>query len=101
MAGDTRNPRVQVALSDDGFAMVSRLAELSGQSRSSIISELVDQAVPVLSRMITAMEAYAAADADKQRVMLERLEAAHSDLLPDAEDVLRRSSELWDGASGK
>lgn len=100
-AGETRNPRVQVALSDREFAAVSRLAELSGQTRSSIIRELVEQASPTLERMIAAMEAYAAADADKQRAMLAGLEAAHADLLPDAEDVLRRSHSVWDEATGQ
>lgn len=97
----TQKRRVSVTLEDNQSAELDRLAALSGQSVSSIIGELIEQALPVLQRMSEAMEAYSAADADKQRVMLAGLERAHAELLPDAEEVLRRSHAVWDEASGK
>lgn len=96
----TQKRRVSVTLEDSYADELDRLARLSGQSVSSIVGELIGQALPVLHRMSDAMEAYSAADAEKQAVMLAGLEAAHADLLPEAEEVLRRSHAVWDEATG-
>lgn len=97
----TQKRRVNVTLEDDAYDELHRLAELSGQSMGSIVRELVDQARPVLQRMSEAMEAYRAADADKQRMMLAGLEQAHAGLLPAAEALSRESLDAWDAATGK
>lgn len=95
----TRKRRLSVTLPDECSAELDRLSALSGQSVSSIIGELVEQAMPILARMSQALEDYAAADAEKQRTMVAALERAHSDLLPDAESVIRRSHDAWEQAS--
>jgi predicted transcriptional regulator len=92
----TQKRRVSVTLEDDQATELDRLARLSGQSISSIVGELIGQALPVLQRMSDAMEAYVAADADKQRVMRAGLERAHADLIPEAEEIRRRTDAVWD-----
>lgn len=92
----TQKRRVNVTLGDDEYEMLHRLADLSGQSMGSIVRELVEAGRPTLVRMIEAMTAYAAADADLQRQMLANLESAHAALLPDAERVMQQAQEAWD-----
>lgn len=51
----TRNKRVQVALSDEVSQLVDELHELTGQTKSSIISELMDQVAPALQTTLKAI----------------------------------------------
>lgn len=97
----TQKRRMSVTLEDEQYAVLHRLADLSKQSMGSIVGELIESALPTLSRMLEAMEAYQAADESKQREMLSNLEAAHADLLPDAGEVLRRSEDVWSSVTGK
>lgn len=50
-----RSPRVQVTLSPEAMAALDDLANLSGQSKSSLISELVDIALPAMSVTLDAL----------------------------------------------
>lgn len=52
----TRNKRVQVALSDEVTRLVDELHELTGQTKSSIISELMDQVAPALHTTLQALK---------------------------------------------
>lgn len=52
----TRNKRVQVALSDEVTRLVDELHELTGQTKSSIISELMDQVAPALQTTLEALK---------------------------------------------
>ncbi len=55
----TKTPRIQVTLSGDAFALVSRLADLQQSSRSRIIAELVDDLSPPMTALVEMMEAAA------------------------------------------
>lgn len=57
----TKNPRLTITLQPALSAQFRRLSELTGQSQSSIISELLSGSEPVLERMIRVLEAAEAA----------------------------------------
>ena len=53
----TLNPRLTVTLSPSLSAVLSRLNEITGQSKSSIIAEVLQGTQPVMERMIQVLEA--------------------------------------------
>lgn len=57
----TKNPRLTITLKPELSAHFRRLSELTGQSQSSIISELLAGSESVLERMIRVLEAAEAA----------------------------------------
>lgn len=57
----TKNPRLTITLRPELSAHFRRLSELTGQSQSSIIAELLAGSEPVLARMIQVLEAAEAA----------------------------------------
>lgn len=65
----TRNKRVQVALSDETARLVDELHAISGQSKSSIISELLDQVVPALQMTIQALRLLEDRPREAQRLL--------------------------------
>ena len=81
----TKVPRIQVTLSEDSYALITRLAELQNGSRSAIIAELVDDVAPQLSEMLKILEKAAAVRADK----LEEVREASTTLL----DLMRPHAE--------
>ena len=57
----TKNPRLTITLKPELSEHFRRLSDLTGQSQSSIISELLAGSEPVLERMIRVLEAAGAA----------------------------------------
>ena len=57
----TKNPRLTITLKPELSAHFRRLSELTGQSQSSIISELLAGSESVLERMVRVLEAAEAA----------------------------------------
>ena len=57
-------PRLTITMRPALHAMLRRLSELTGQSQSKLIFELLDGAEPVLSRVIRILEAAEAAQGD-------------------------------------
>lgn len=53
----TKNPRLTITLNPSVAAHLRKLSELTGNSQSSIISELLDGTEPVFERMIYVLEA--------------------------------------------
>lgn len=53
----TTNPRITITLKPEIHVLLRRLSELSGQSQSSMVSELLDQSSPVFGRMVQVLEA--------------------------------------------
>jgi len=51
----TKNPRIAFVPSDAVHALVGELAETSGKSRASIVSELMDDIAPVIQGQLDAM----------------------------------------------
>ena len=53
----TPNPRLTITLEPSTAAQLRRMSELTGNSQSSMISELLSQSAPVFDRLITVLEA--------------------------------------------
>ena len=51
------NPRITITITPELHAVLRRLSELSGQSQSGIVGELLGESVPVFERMVTVLEA--------------------------------------------
>lgn len=81
----TKVPRIQVTLSPESYAVITRLAELQNGSRSAIIAELVDEFAPQLREMLNLLEKAAVVRADK----LEEVREASATLL----DLMRPHAE--------
>lgn len=61
--------RVQVTLSDEAWAMVCECSDLVGQSRSSLIAELLDAALPALQTTIQAVRVMKDQPREAQRLL--------------------------------
>lgn len=57
----TKNPRLTITLTPSLSAQLRRLSELTGNSQSSLIAELLDGSGPVFDKMIQVLEAAAIA----------------------------------------
>lgn len=51
----TKNPRIAFVPSDAVQSVVSEMAEASGQSRASVVAELMDDLAPVIRGQIEAL----------------------------------------------
>jgi hypothetical protein len=51
----TKNPRVAFVPSDAVHALLIKVSELSGQSKASVVSELMDEVAPVVQGQIDAL----------------------------------------------
>ena len=107
----TKNPRLTITLTPSLAAQIRRLSELTGNSQSSLIAELLDGSGPVFDKMIQVLEAAAIAkDSIRGRIAGEldeaqkKLEGAFSmaqegfdlftkPLLDEAEAVGRRARQ--------
>lgn len=113
MAGT--NPRISVTLKPSLDAAIRRLSEATGQSKSSLVAELLEQAEPVLMRMATVIEAAQTATKEAKERMAANLDEAQTkleahlglvqdlfeeqtaDLIGDLEQIGRRKAK---GATG-
>lgn len=72
----TPNPRLTITLEPSTAAQLRRMSELTGNSQSSMISELLSQSAPVFDRLITVLEAAEVAKAAAREEAAEKLERA-------------------------
>lgn len=114
MAGT--NPRISVTLKPSLDAAIHRLSEATGQSKSSLVAEILEQAEPVFARMATVIEAAKTATKEAKERMAANLDEAQSklevhlglvndlfeehtaDLIGDMEQIGRRKAK---GAGGR
>ena len=61
--------RVQVTLSDEVWRLVEQVAELTGQPKAALISELMDTAAPALVTMIEAVKLVKETPREAQRLL--------------------------------
>lgn len=87
----TKNPRIQVPLPQEIYDTIDELAKVRGDSRASIIREVVEMMAPTLKRTTTVLKGLAA----KQDKLREESEGAVSGLtaramrsVSDAEDAV-------------
>jgi hypothetical protein len=93
----TKVPRIAVTVTPELFAVVERLAELTHQTKSSILGEIAETARPVLEGMVSAAERFAALDASKQQDMLRGMESAEARIMADAERLQRETLDAFRG----
>jgi hypothetical protein len=105
----TKNPRLTITLQPTLAAQLRRLSELTGDSQSAIIAELLEGSAPVFERLIAvltaaqgakeAMKGRLAADMEQAQgkveaqlgIALEHFDAFTKPLLDEAEAIKRRA----------
>jgi hypothetical protein len=75
-----KNPRLTITLKPSLGAQLRRLSELTGNSQSGLISELLDGSGPVFERMITVLEAAHQVQGELRGSIVSELDAAQSKL---------------------
>lgn len=53
----TLNPRITITLQPSVHATLRRLSELTGNSQSAMVGELLEQSLPIFERMVKVLEA--------------------------------------------
>lgn len=59
---------ISVRLPDDQYELISRLSELGGKSRNAFFQELVDEAAPMLRKMLAVVDQAASYSSPGARV---------------------------------
>jgi hypothetical protein len=71
-------PRLQISLSPDAFEVVRRLARSQKSPASRIVSELIEEASPMLRKMADTLESMAtAAEAHRERIRMTLADSEH------------------------
>lgn len=76
----TLNPRLSVTLKPSTAALLQRMSELTEQSRSSIVSEILESSEPIFERMVEVLQAANLVKNDLKEGTKKRLEKAESQL---------------------
>lgn len=74
----TANPRLTITLEPSTAAQLRRMSELTGNSQSAMISELLTQSAPVFDRLIAVLEAAEVAKTEAKEKAAEQLERAQA-----------------------
>lgn len=112
-----KNPRISVSLNPSSDAILTRLSELTSQSKSSIVAEFLEETcIPMFQRMIPVLEAASIASEEAKSAtkrgfeqaedrLREALGVSHDlfdsiskPLLDDAEKIIRRAPKSRAGA---
>lgn len=91
----TLNPRLSVTLKPSTAALLDRMSELTEQSRSSIVSEILESSEPVFERMVEVLAAAKLVKSDLKEGTKKRLEEAESQL----HEQLGITMDIFDNAS--
>ena len=78
----TEKPRINMALRREYYDVVTRLAKLQKRSRSAVVVELLEAAIPVLERVVVAGEAAQRAQSTAREELRSSLEKAEAAILP-------------------
>lgn len=89
------NPRISVTVQPSVEAVLLRLSELTGQSKSSFIAELLESSLPILERMVTVIEAAKLAKDSLKTQTLKDMETAEAKL----HEVLGVTLDIFDAHS--
>jgi hypothetical protein len=114
-----KNPRLTITLEPSLAAQLRRLSELTGNSQSSLVAELLSGSGPVLEKIITVLEAAKSATASMKGMIAAEIDAAQAKMekqlglalegydefarpiLDLAEDVQRRARKKSPGGGGE
>jgi hypothetical protein len=91
----TVNPRITVTVTPSVAAVLAELSEVSGQSQSSHVAELLEASLPVLQRVVLTIRAAKDVQQDARDNIVAGLERAQAK----AEKQLDLLIEGWDEAS--
>jgi predicted DNA-binding protein len=69
MRNKARTPRVAVTLSPEAMKLLDELSAVFGQPKASLVSELIDSALPALQATVQAMAVAAEQPREAQRLM--------------------------------
>lgn len=87
-----KNPQLTATVSEAQYALLRRLSELSGQSVSSIVAELLGAATPALQAVIEAMDTAKTKREDVPFIIQGLLTKASADL----GEVQADMGQVWD-----
>jgi hypothetical protein len=90
-----KNPRLTITLQPTLAAQLRRLSELTGNSQSSLIAELLEGSTPVFDRMIVLLEAAHQAKEAMRGQVVEGLDQAQAKL----EKQMGLALDTWDTAA--
>lgn len=90
-----KNPRLTITLQPTLAAQLRRLSELTGNSQSALIAEMLEGSTPIFDRMITLLEAAHQAKDSLRGQAVEGLDVAQSKL----EKQMGLALDTWDQAA--
>lgn len=79
----TTRPRITVTLTDHQHAVLKRMSELSGSSMSYIVCDFLDTALPMLERVVVAMQAASQASQEVKDGLVQSFTKAEQEILPE------------------
>jgi hypothetical protein len=91
----TVKPRVTLTLEENTFEVISRMAQLQKCSRGSVITELLDSVIPVLSRTVALLEAASVAPAHVKDGLRDVISSTHDDLIEVSGDTIKQMDWLF------
>ncbi|SRR5579883_1761442 len=92
----TVNPRVNVTLEPQQYELLSRLARAQRRSRSAILRELLELVIPVLGRVVVAVEGAQRAQEMARTGLRESVERAEAAILPHVQAAMGQLDLLVD-----
>ena len=91
----TINPRLTVTLKPSTATLLKRISELTGNSQSSLIAELLESSEPMFERLATLLQAADVAKASLGAELVESLNEAQAKL----EGQLGLTLDIWDAGA--
>lgn len=93
----TDKPRISVMLEPKTYELLRELAQLQGESMSSIVAGVLDASVPVLTNLRAAARRYERLSASAKAEMTAQWSSAEGKLLPHVQEIERE----WLGLVGE
>ena len=84
----TTKPRITVTLTQRQHDVLRVISDCGGQSMSAFISDMLEQALPVLERMAESFRKIKAAQDEQKKRIVEELDQAQAEVEPVLEQVL-------------
>ena len=84
----TTKPRITVTLTQRQHDVLRVISDCGGQPMSAFISDMLEQALPVLERMAESFRKIKAAQDEQKKRIVEELEQAQAEVEPVLEQVL-------------
>ncbi len=78
----TTKPRLTITMEQPDYEVVQRLAKLQGKPMSKVVTELMTEIVPVLSKVADSLAIAMSAHANVKQKMIQAAEQAEQDMQP-------------------